>query len=248
MADGFLHFISDTASTNRLLEEYAAEAQRLGGSLTSFTAVCADHQTAGRGMGSNQWFSEAGKNLLISIFFEQDLNASRQFLFNQYFAIETVNFLAQFLPEIQIKWPNDIYVHGHKLAGILIEHTLQGECLLHTIAGIGININQEAFPSDIPHPTSLFLETGECYDVEQMARRYHHHLHESFAAYDWSQDIAANTAYLSRLYRLGEWHRYAIQGREVTAMITGVDPYGRLMLQGKQGEPFVCGFKEIVFL
>ena len=54
-----------------------------------------------------------------------------------------------------IKWPNDIYVNNDKIAGILIENSIMGDKIENTIAGIGLNINQDKFISDAPNPVSL---------------------------------------------------------------------------------------------
>jgi BirA family biotin operon repressor/biotin-[acetyl-CoA-carboxylase] ligase len=58
-----------------------------------------------------------------------------------------------------IKKPNDIYVGEKKIAGILIEHHIQGEELKYSIAGVGININQTQFDATLPNPASLKLLT-----------------------------------------------------------------------------------------
>ena len=50
--------------------------------------------------------------------------------------------------------------------GILIEHALSGDKLSRTIVGIGLNVNQEAFPSDLPNPTSMFVERGVKFGAE----------------------------------------------------------------------------------
>ena len=54
-------------------------------------------------------------------------------------------FLRGIFQECSIKWPNDIYVNNDKIAGILIENSIMGDNIEYTIAGIGININQDKF-------------------------------------------------------------------------------------------------------
>lgn len=199
-------------------------------------------------MGSNQWFSERGKNILFSMYFPAKTTAARQFLFNQYFALATRQFLMDYLPEVDIKWPNDIYVCGHKLAGILIEHHLNGERLLYTIAGIGINVNQEDFPDNIPHPTSLFRETGRTFSIDQLTCHYWQTLQHAFESFDWKMDIAHNETYIRHLYQLDVWSEYLIHGIRCEAKIVGIDAYGQLRLLKRNNEEVLCGFKEIVFL
>ena len=199
-------------------------------------------------MGSNTWFSDRGQNILASFYFEPDIPAARQFLFNQYFALSTLFFIQKHLPNALIKWPNDIYVDGKKIAGILIEHVLRGEKLQHTIAGIGININQEHFPENIPHPTSFLRETGKIWDPEALMEEYWQTLYDQWHLCAISQSDYLNKQYINNLYQLNTFHNYRIQDSLVEAQITGVDEYGRLVLHTRAREEIVCGFKEIEFL
>lgn len=248
MIDPVLQFLPDIPSTNQWLSQEAAEGLAKGAPLTPFTAVFTDFQEDGHGMGSNRWFSERGKNMLLSVYFTAPTSAARQFLFNQYFAVATRQFLLHYLPEVSIKWPNDIYVRGHKIAGILIEHHLRGDALQYTIAGIGININQDGFPEGIPHPTSLHLETGQTFSIEELTCQYWEILRACFEEYDWNTDIAGNKPYIESLYQLGEWREYLIRGERHEAKIIGLDAFGQLRLVLRGGSEALCGFKEIVFL
>ncbi|MBO7587391.1 MAG: biotin--[acetyl-CoA-carboxylase] ligase [Bacteroidales bacterium] len=250
MKDIFVEHVHNTQSTNKLLGSLLVEEGALKREIPPFFALWADFQSAGRGMGTNRWFSEEGRNLLVSFYFEPDIPASRQFLFNQYFSVATSRFISQFANSVAIKWPNDIYVSGKKIAGILIEHVIQGDKLKHTIAGIGINLNQDRFPSEIPNPTSLWMETGKHYDVEEFLHQYQQFLRAQYAQLS-VLPAAANAlqeAYLGRLYQRDIPHRYRIQGQETTATILGVDDFGRLQLRDENGTDYSCGTKEVVFL
>lgn len=250
MKDTLIEHVHNTHSTNGLLSSMLQGESASERKIPPFFALWADFQSAGRGMGSNRWFSEEGKNLLVSFYFEPGIPASRQFLFNQYFSVATCRFMAQRVSDVAIKWPNDIYVGGKKIAGILIEHVIQGDKLKHTIAGIGINLNQDRFPSEIPNPTSLWMETGKHYDVEEFLHQYQQFLRAQYTQLSVSPD-AVNTlqeAYLGSLYKLGIHGRYRIHGRETVATILGVDDFGRLQLRDENGTDYVCVTKEVVFL
>ena len=207
-------------------------------------AIRTDFQTGGRGQGSNQWFSDRGCNLLTSIYFQPQLEAARQFRFNQYFTLQVRALLARYIPNVQIKWPNDLYVNGKKIAGILIEHTLRGNQLQYTIAGLGLNVNQEHFPDHIPHPTSILLETGTHYHVADV-------LDELMTLLTDNEDfIFSDTLeedYISHLYQYNEPHFYRIFGERILATIRGLDPFGQLQLEDAQGRLYTCGFKEVKF-
>ncbi|MCQ2284417.1 MAG: biotin--[acetyl-CoA-carboxylase] ligase, partial [Bacteroidales bacterium] len=208
--------------------------------------IYTDFQSAGRGMGSNKWFSDRGENILASFYFEPDLPAAQQFVFNQYFAVTTRLFLSRYLPQVQIKWPNDMYVNGKKLAGDLTEHTLLGSQLRFSIAGIGININQSHFPAEIPHPTSLYLETGQTFEVETLLSEYWQLLHDHLE--DLHHPELLQQAYLEHFYQMNEVHEYDCRGQRIKAAIQGIDNFGRLVLAQTDGPIHICGFKEVIFL
>ncbi|MBR4787065.1 MAG: biotin--[Bacteroidales bacterium] len=248
MKNGQIQFIANTSSTNKLLSDMMKSERASGSELAHLFALCTDYQSAGRGMGTNTWFSERGKNLLASIFFRTTLPAARQFLFNEYFALCTQESLTQYLPDVQIKWPNDIYVNGKKIAGILIEHTVVGDRLNGTIAGIGLNVNQEHFPDDIPHPTSLLLETGKALEVRSVMETLHQTLSDHWEKLSEANATKLHDQYMEHLYQKGIFSLYRIGGKEITAMIEDVDTFGRLQLRDRDGRLYTCGFKEVEFL
>ncbi len=156
-----LHYDSCTSTNDMLKKEHG-----------DLLAAVAEEQTAGRGQRGNSWYSEAGRNLLFSVLAEpQGVLASEAFILSQAMALAIARTLEKHLPQkgVRIKWPNDIYVAGRKVCGILIENDLQGKCLVRSIIGCGINVNQTRFPDGLAVPaTSLALETGREEDREQV--------------------------------------------------------------------------------
>lgn len=217
--------------------------------LPNLFTIYTDFQSAGHGMDQNRWFSEQGKNLLVSFYFSGlQIPANRQFLFNQYFALTTREFLSKYVDNVLIKWPNDIYVDGKKLAGDLTEHNLRGDKLQFTVAGIGINVNQDVFPADVPHPTSLFLETQRLLDVDALLDEYWQMLEDKLYTVSLSHESALHQQYLQYLYRLDEKCLYLVDNQKMEAAIKDVDQYGRLLLEDAGGKLHACAFKEVVFL
>ena len=225
--------------------ELARTRKRIEKRLPDLYAVYADFQTAGRGAGNNKWHSSRGSNILTSIYFETGLDAADQFVFNLWFATATRRFLAKYVPDILIKWPNDMYVHDRKLAGDLTEHSVSGDRLDFTIAGIGINVNEEQFPKDIPHPTSLLLETGKHYDVEALLNEYLAVLQEYRPLLSKEHEAKLRDEYLSHLYRLNEQHPYIVHGQQITGTIRNIDRFGRLIMELPGGKREAYGFKEV---
>ena len=108
--------------------------------------IMADFQGEGRGQRGTKWLSDTGKNLLISVYLEFDnLSAVNQSALMQYSALSICQALQSMGIPAQIKWPNDILVHGKKICGVLIENQLHGSKIKNSVIGIGLNVNQDDF-------------------------------------------------------------------------------------------------------
>ncbi len=150
--------LAETGSTN-------AEAFRLAESgAVEGTVVLSDRQTAGKGRMGRRWESPAGVNLYCSIILRPQLPPyeAPQLTFLSAVAVaRTIQRVSGVEPTI--KWPNDILIHGCKVAGLLNEMNAETDRIGFVILGIGINLNMryEQFPDDLRSPaTSLLLETG----------------------------------------------------------------------------------------
>ena len=221
--------------------------------LSSLKNFCADKevfaaysQSAGKGQRGNVWESEPHKNLTFSILFlPKGILAADQFLISQAVAVGICNYLGSKGVEAEIKWPNDIYVGGKKICGILIENTIGGAMLRSCIAGIGININQTVFPGWLPNPTSLALLTGQTYTIEAELETL---LEFVFDEYD---RIGPETAgsYLNRLYLKDIHHIYTstATGARFDGCIRTVTREGCLVVECAGGEERIFAFKEIAY-
>ena len=142
-----------TDSTNRYLNELCDTSLQ---PVAELTTVCADYQTAGKGQRGNSWEAAEGRNLLFSfVLYPTFLEAGRQFILSQVISLSIKEALDGLVEGVSIKWPNDIYWQEKKLCGILIENDLQGRYIGRSVAGVGLNVNQERFLSDAPNPVSL---------------------------------------------------------------------------------------------
>jgi len=151
----FYHFVETTDSTNLLLNEIVEKSGE--NNLPDFFCVVTDFQTAGKGQGKKTWLSNKGENILASFYFQPAIFPPQQIFFNYFFALTIRKVISLYVDNVTIKKPNDIWVDDKKIAGILIEHHIQGEQLKYTIAGVGINVNQTQFSPELPNPTSLNL-------------------------------------------------------------------------------------------
>jgi len=151
------HFVETTVSTNLLLNEIVEAKNNRGDHLPDFFCVTTNYQTSGKGQGNKEWVSAKGENILASFYFKPAILPPQQIYFNCFFALTIRKVLSQYVDDVMIKKPNDIYVKDKKIAGILIAHHIQGDELKYSVAGVGININQTQFDASLPNPTSLKL-------------------------------------------------------------------------------------------
>ena len=152
-----------------------------------------------------------------------------------------------FAHEVSVKWSNDVYWKEFKMAGILIENTLQGDRILDTVVGVGLDVNQEVFLSDAPNPISLKNITGRDYDRDALLSD----IVERFKGYmelqaDKRSDV--DKLYRNRLFRREGYHRFRDAQGEFEACIEGIRPDGCLMLQTTGGEHRVYEFKQVQFI
>jgi BirA family transcriptional regulator, biotin operon repressor / biotin---[acetyl-CoA-carboxylase] ligase len=193
-------FINNLPSTNT----YAASLLR-DNELAEGTVIYTNHQSSGRGQGGNKWESEDGKNLLISIvLFPSMIIPAEQFHLSMAISLGICDFLDRYTSSVSIKWPNDIYVNNDKIAGILIENSIMGNLIEHTIAGIGINLNQKKFLSDAPNPVSLSNLTGKEYDLSECLIKLVSDLDKRYKSLIAGNAALIKAHYLSRLYRKGD--------------------------------------------
>lgn len=241
-ANKIVHLPETTSTNDFLLENYKNYEEG--------TLVITDYQTAGKGLEDNQWESEKGKNLTLSLLLKPvDLKSADQFNLNMATSLAIRKFISEYTRRsVQVKWPNDIYVEHKKIAGILIKNFLYGEKIHLSIAGMGININQEKFYSVAPNPVSLKQITGEEYNLEKMLNELIEYLEYYFQLLYNKDFNALNKEYYQYMYQLNEWHNYMIHNQLVRASIQGIDEFGRLTLTDNQGRLYVCDMKEIEFL
>ncbi|MGM9804048.1 MAG: biotin--[acetyl-CoA-carboxylase] ligase [Muribaculaceae bacterium] len=238
--------VRETASTNTYLARMAAM-------LPSGTVIHTPQQTAGRGQRGNSWESEPGKNITFSMLIKNPAVApNRQFTISEAVSLAVIDVLNSIAPGFVIKWPNDIYHGNSKVAGILIEHTLNTKAISQTIIGLGLNVNQTAFLSDAPNPRSLKQITGQDHDVTQLLHLLCQRIEQMCQFTPGDEESLSNLhrRYQQHLYFAdGKPHTFALPGGEMfTATLQQVKPNGMLCLANNQGEVTEYAFKEVSFI
>jgi BirA family biotin operon repressor/biotin-[acetyl-CoA-carboxylase] ligase len=212
--------------------------------------VMTGFQSQGRGQRGNQWHVAPGENLTLSVILMPTfLTASQQFLLSQAVALAVHDWASALLgpdPKLKVKWPNDLYFGNQKFGGILIENSLSGAKIQHSIVGIGLNINQQQFP--IPTATSLSQLTGRAYALDALAARLLECLERRYLQLRAGQVGALRADYLKVLYRYQETHLFEVDGQQVKGQIVGVEEDGRLAVAfgGKELRRF--GMQEIRYV
>ena len=238
------HHFEQIDSTNAFLQRQQSECDIRN------WVVSADEQTAGKGMGSNSWESEVGKNLTFSLAADMSfLPAERQFLLSEAVPLGIVEVLDKLLPveKLSIKWPNDIYYGNRKLAGILINSTIKANMMGISIIGIGLNVNQMQFQDWPTHPISMKMITGEDYDLQLLLEQIAEHIIIKVEQLK-SDANSIEQAYLKRLFRYRTWADYEVGGKVLRLFMTGIDPFGRLQLVDEQQTFYTFDIKEIKFV
>ncbi|MDB2633760.1 biotin--[acetyl-CoA-carboxylase] ligase [Flavobacteriaceae bacterium] len=152
-----------TKSTNSFLKELASNSM-----LDDYTVAVTNNQTSGRGQMNTAWHSEPYKNLTFSIFTPlKNLKTTHQAYLNFAISLAIYDVLFQFaIPNLSIKWPNDILSANKKICGILIETTFSNKKIKNMIMGIGLNVNQEIFSKKISNASSLKIIMKKDFDLE----------------------------------------------------------------------------------
>lgn len=237
--------LPETGSTNRYLNELIQSEDIPDG-----TVVVAGYQTAGQGLAGTTWFSEPGSNLLMSVVFRPAfLPVQKIYVISKAMALAIKDFLHDHGISSKIKWPNDIYVGDHKISGALIENSLRGNQLLQSICGIGLNVNQQIFPSSIPNPISMKLITGKTYSVDDCLKDICRRLEMRYLQIKSQNFNLINNDYLKSLYRFYEMREYeTTPAGKFFGQIIDVEDDGKLVLKKDNGVIQRFAFKEIRFL
>ncbi|HKY35738.1 MAG TPA: biotin--[acetyl-CoA-carboxylase] ligase [Polyangiaceae bacterium] len=137
-------WLETTESTNDDALKAAKAGARHG-------ALCgAETQSRGRGRRGSEWHSEPGAGLWFSVLLRPQLTAEVAPALSLCAGLAVREAVAsRSAAQVAVKWPNDVLAGGRKIAGILIESQVIGQQLRGVVVGIGLNVEQRAFPSEL---------------------------------------------------------------------------------------------------
>ncbi|TLP81016.1 biotin--[acetyl-CoA-carboxylase] ligase [Maribacter sp. ACAM166] len=231
-----------TESTNTYLKELSVKMN-----LEDFTVITTRNQTSGRGQFNSKWESEEGKNIAISILKNNiELPINKIFLMSICVSLAILDSLKQMgIPNLSIKWPNDILSGDFKIGGILIENMISGSKINRSIIGFGLNVNQQEFKY-APNAASMKKIVGQSFDLESVFTSLIENLHLQLGKSILSLENELYAQYHSQLFKIGEQCKFKTQDKKmITGIIEGVSISGKLRLKLENGNLQEFGLKEI---
>lgn len=230
-------FLSEVDSTNNYIADHPGLSDMAEG-----TAILAYEQTGGRGQRQRAWHMVKDKDLAVSYLFRPRLRPEYAFRFNKMVALALRQCISEELRmEARIKWPNDIYVAGQKVAGILIEPVWAGVQCKHVVVGIGVNVNSLSDRSEWLGVSMLQLD-GRERELMHLFGALNQQLQRYYLRLGQRQDKALSQEYDSYLLGIGEELPVSGEGIYGVQLMLGVDALGRLVMRTAAGqEAYVHG-------
>lgn len=216
------------------------EAKRLGkeGALHG-TLVIAQQQTAGRGRLGRNWDSPKEQAIYMTLLIRPNIspqNASKVTLIAALAAAKGIREVAGMPP--QIKWPNDIVIHGKKLCGILTEMNMESENKFFLVVGIGINCNRKDFPEELKQTaTSLYLETKKEQSREQLIAAVMYAFEQYYSVFIQTENLSnLKQQYECQLVNYNRDVRVLSPDHEYIGTSRGINEEGELLVEDKSGQ------------
>ncbi len=220
-------FLPETDSTNHQLQMLLKSGHVKEG----FTVSTA-YQHTGRGQMGKFWHSMPGQNILMSfVLYPTSIKADEQFYLSMAISLGVYDFLTEMLQGVSIKWPNDIMVNNQKICGILIQNTLSGNSIAHSIIGLGLNVNQTSFYPELSFATSLKILTAKEYNLAASQLNLTDCIDERYKQLKSRQFEALKADYIQHLFGMTEPRNFLIENQVVKGIIKGIDEYGCLLVE-----------------
>ncbi len=218
--------------------------------LEDFTVVVAEDQQMGRGQRENTWVSTAQKSLTFSIFKRfESLSMKHQFSISMAVSIAIKKTLDRYgIPNVTIKWPNDIMSRSRKLSGILIENQSKGSMVVSSVIGIGMNVNENHFDG-LPQATSLLISSGKPFSREVVLQNLIKAIGNEFNRLAEQGMKAIHKDFEKHLFKRGVVSVFKEpQGEPFNGCIQGVSGSGEILIECEDEKVRSFRMKEIEYL
>jgi BirA family biotin operon repressor/biotin-[acetyl-CoA-carboxylase] ligase len=231
-------------STNEFLKGLSNKQE-----VQNFTVVTAETQLKGKGQMGAKWDSESGKNLIMSVLVANFLfEIEDVFNLNVVVSLAVINVLEAYgIPELSIKWPNDIMSANKKIGGILIENSIKGDGTITSVVGLGLNINQIQF-ENLPRASSLAVICNSNFDKDEILFQIVTKLEEMIALYN-ENATSIWEDYSKNLFKIGVPTAFSVENNQnFMGIITGVSSIGKLQIQLEDDSICEYNLKEVQML
>ncbi len=221
-------FYYDTIDSTNIKAKELAEAGHPSGTL-----VVADKQESGRGRRGRSWESPAQTGIFMTLMLKPDINPNHASMLTLVTAMAVAKAICDCTgTEAQIKWPNDIVMNGKKICGILTEMSAQFDYINHIVIGIGINVHNMHFPTEIQEmASSILLETGKKIRRAELIEKILERFEEYYAVYLETEDLSG---------LINEYNRSLVNMNKNVRVLDPKEPFeGKAMGITKKGELIV---------
>jgi len=214
------------------------------------TIVVSEKQNKGRGQLRATWQSQHLKSLTFSVFKRfESLSVSSLTSITYAVSLGVYRALKKIMvPEVAIKWPNDIMSYSNKVAGILIENQLKQNKIVSSVIGIGLNVNEEKF-ENLPQASSILLATGRKQNLDEVLQLVSNSIFKELDRIDKKEDQTIKMEYEEILFRKNIVSVFEdAKGNRFNGKIKGVSEIGDLLIENDQ--EFINNYKlkEIKYL
>lgn len=201
--------------------------------LQSGDACIAEYQQAGRGRRGRQWFSPFGANLYMSMYWRLEQGPAAAMGLSLVIGIVMAETLQQLgAQEVRVKWPNDLYLHDRKLAGILVELTGKTGDAAQIVMGAGINLAMRGAAAEQINQGWINLqEAGIAINRNDLAAKLINSLRDALPLFErdgllpFTERWKALDNFINRPVKL------LIGDREIHGIARGIDKQGGLLLE-----------------
>jgi len=231
-------------STNDFLKALSSQDE-----LDNFTVITAENQTKGKGQMGAKWESESGKNLIMSVLVKDFLyNNEKVFDLNIIVSLAVIKVLQSVkIPDLSIKWPNDIMSYNKKIGGILIENTIKSDGRIVSVVGLGLNINQINFES-LPNASSLKVICNVEFDKDSLPFLIVKKIKEKIELWE-TNSVIFWQEYFNLLFRKGVPMPFKnVHNQNFMGIIQGVSSIGKIQILLEDDSVSEFDIKEVQML
>ena len=234
------HFVQLDSTNN-----YASTIAKLP-ETQSGTAITTDFQLEGKGQRDNQWLAQPRSSFLGTIILKIKLKPEEIFYLSKWAALQVAKTLIQHnIQSVSIKWPNDIFVEGKKIGGILIENSWSEQNLHYSLIGIGINISNQ----NLENATCISNHTIEIPTVSSFLKTLRNQMASDLFLLEEKKWTEIDSQYHQILFQKGEIKNYQIAKDQSSFLgkIIQVEADGKLLIESEDQSCLGFYMKEITF-